>query len=160
MRVFPSVYFQRAIVTFTPANAASIWNFTICLGTRVVAFALTVGITPQVAIVITVRRAIIEILPSPSLTVRRAKVGPDPCFSHFCLPACNCNLHARRCRFNKELYLLSRRTSGGVCLKCRHNTAGRYCHYCTEGYYRQQSLPITHRNACKGRSRFPHKTDC
>ncbi len=69
----------------------------------------------------------------------------------FCLAACNCNLHARRCRFNKELYLLSGRRSGGVCLKCRHHTAGRHCHYCQEGYYRDQRKPITHSKACKGR---------
>ncbi|XP_016093624.1 netrin-1 isoform X2 [Sinocyclocheilus grahami] len=63
--------------------------------------------------------------------------------------ACNCNLHARRCRFNMELYKLSRRKSGGVCLNCRHNTAGRHCHYCKEGYYRDMSKPISHRKACK-----------
>ncbi|XP_077426950.1 netrin-1a isoform X2 [Vanacampus margaritifer] len=63
--------------------------------------------------------------------------------------ACNCNLHARRCRFNMELYKLSGRKSGGVCLNCRHNTAGRHCHYCKEGYYRDLSKPISHRKACK-----------
>lgn len=69
-----------------------------------------------------------------------------------CLPAaCNCNLHARRCRFNTELYKLSGRKSGGVCLNCRHNTAGRHCHYCKEGYYRDMGKPVTHRKACKGR---------
>ncbi|GIY63563.1 netrin-1 [Caerostris darwini] len=70
------------------------------------------------------------------------------------LPACNCNRHARRCRFNMELYKLSGRTSGGVCLKCRHNTAGRHCHYCKEGYYRDNSKPITDRKACKEASIF------
>ncbi|KAG8184440.1 hypothetical protein JTE90_026358 [Oedothorax gibbosus] len=65
------------------------------------------------------------------------------------LSACNCNRHARRCRFNMELYKLSGRTSGGVCLKCRHNTAGRHCHYCKEGYYRDNSKPIADRRACK-----------
>ncbi|XP_062848335.1 netrin 2 [Trichomycterus rosablanca] len=65
-----------------------------------------------------------------------------------CLP-CNCNLHARRCRFNMELYKLSGRRSGGVCMNCRHNTAGRHCHYCREGYYRDMSRPITHRKACR-----------
>lgn len=49
-----------------------------------------------------------------------------------------------------ELFKLSGRISGGVCLKCRHNTAGRYCHYCKEGYYRDPAKPITHRKACKG----------
>jgi len=63
--------------------------------------------------------------------------------------ACNCNGHARRCRFNMELYKLSGRVSGGVCLKCRHFTAGRHCHYCKEGYYRDPTKPITHRKACK-----------
>ncbi|ELU09550.1 hypothetical protein CAPTEDRAFT_212564 [Capitella teleta] len=63
--------------------------------------------------------------------------------------ACQCNLHARRCRFNKELYLLSGRRGGGVCLKCRHNTAGRHCHYCKEGYYQDKTKPITHRKVCQ-----------
>uniref|UniRef100_A0A8B9QSI1 Netrin 3 n=1 Tax=Anas platyrhynchos TaxID=8839 RepID=A0A8B9QSI1_ANAPL len=63
--------------------------------------------------------------------------------------ACNCNLHARRCRFNMELYKLSGRKSGGVCLNCRHNTAGRHCHYCKEGFYRDLSKSITDRKACK-----------
>lgn len=68
-----------------------------------------------------------------------------------CLPVsvCNCNLHARKCRFNMELYKLSGRVSGGVCLQCRHFTAGRHCHYCREGYYRDPARPITHRKACK-----------
>lgn len=66
------------------------------------------------------------------------------------LAACNCNLHARRCRFNMELYKLSGRKSGGVCLNCRHNTAGRHCHYCKEGFYRDLSKSITDRKACKG----------
>ena len=73
--------------------------------------------------------------------------------SSFCLlSACNCNLHARQCRFNMELYVLSGRKSGGVCVSCRHNTAGRNCHYCKEGFYKDQSKPITHRKACKGRT--------
>ncbi|XP_076332473.1 netrin-1-like isoform X2 [Tachypleus tridentatus] len=63
--------------------------------------------------------------------------------------ACNCNLHARKCRFNMELYKLSGRTSGGVCLKCRHNTAGRHCHYCREGFFRDQEKHITHHKACR-----------
>ncbi|MEJ1273111.1 hypothetical protein NN561_003971 [Cricetulus griseus] len=73
-----------------------------------------------------------------------------PCFKQASGRAsCNCNLHARRCRFNMELYKLSGRKSGGVCLNCRHNTAGRHCHYCKEGFYRDMGKPITHRKACK-----------
>nr|XP_032836253.1 netrin-1-like [Petromyzon marinus]XP_032836260.1 netrin-1-like [Petromyzon marinus]XP_032836268.1 netrin-1-like [Petromyzon marinus]XP_032836276.1 netrin-1-like [Petromyzon marinus]XP_032836284.1 netrin-1-like [Petromyzon marinus]XP_032836291.1 netrin-1-like [Petromyzon marinus]XP_032836298.1 netrin-1-like [Petromyzon marinus]XP_032836306.1 netrin-1-like [Petromyzon marinus]XP_032836310.1 netrin-1-like [Petromyzon marinus] len=63
--------------------------------------------------------------------------------------ACNCNLHARKCRFNMELYKLSGRKSGGICLNCRHNTAGRHCHYCKEGFYRDLGKHISDRKACK-----------
>ncbi|XP_035773969.1 netrin-B-like isoform X2 [Anopheles albimanus] len=62
---------------------------------------------------------------------------------------CNCNGHARRCRFNMELYKMSGRISGGVCLSCRHATTGRHCHYCREGYYRDATKPVTHRKVCK-----------
>ena len=48
-----------------------------------------------------------------------------------------------------ELYQLSGGVSGGVCLKCRHNTAGRHCHYCKEGYYRNAKKAISHKKACE-----------
>ena len=69
------------------------------------------------------------------------------CFSFS--TACDCNGHARRCRFNMELYKLSGRVSGGVCLNCRHATTGRHCHYCKEGYYRDSTKSIGHRKVCK-----------
>ncbi|XP_075155636.1 LOW QUALITY PROTEIN: netrin-B [Haematobia irritans] len=62
---------------------------------------------------------------------------------------CQCNGHARRCRFNLELYKLSGRVSGGVCYNCQHDTTGRYCHYCREGYYRDNTKPLNHRKVCK-----------
>ncbi|KAH8262257.1 hypothetical protein KR026_010691, partial [Drosophila bipectinata] len=62
---------------------------------------------------------------------------------------CQCNGHARRCRFNLELYKLSGRVSGGVCYNCQHDTTGRYCHYCREGYYRDANKPPNHRKVCK-----------
>ncbi|KAM5330203.1 netrin-3 [Glossophaga mutica] len=68
--------------------------------------------------------------------------------AHACL-ACSCNGHARRCRFNMELYRLSGRRSGGVCLNCRHNTAGRHCHYCREGFYRDPGRAPSDRHACR-----------
>lgn len=49
-----------------------------------------------------------------------------------------------------ELYELSGYTSGGVCRKCRHQTEGRFCNHCKEGFYRDQRRDITHRKACKG----------
>ncbi|KFD45593.1 hypothetical protein M514_13528 [Trichuris suis] len=67
---------------------------------------------------------------------------------HECVP-CNCNLHARRCRFNMELYRMSGYKSGGMCINCRHNTAGVHCDYCKEGFYRDRKLAMTHRKACK-----------
>ncbi|XP_065364959.1 netrin-B [Calliphora vicina] len=62
---------------------------------------------------------------------------------------CQCNGHARRCRFNLELYKLSGRVSGGVCYNCQHDTTGRYCHYCREGFYRDNTKPLNHRKVCK-----------
>ncbi|KAH6939562.1 hypothetical protein HPB50_019517 [Hyalomma asiaticum] len=59
-----------------------------------------------------------------------------------------------------ELYKLSGRQSGGVCLNCRHNTAGRHCHYCKEGYYRDHSKPITHRKACRACNCNLHARRC
>ena len=64
--------------------------------------------------------------------------------------ACNCNNHSQQCRFNKELYLLSGRKSGGICIQCKHNTVGRYCSYCKETFYRDPNLSITHPQICKG----------
>uniref|UniRef100_A0A1B0DHY5 Uncharacterized protein n=1 Tax=Phlebotomus papatasi TaxID=29031 RepID=A0A1B0DHY5_PHLPP len=65
------------------------------------------------------------------------------------LQECNCNGHSRRCRFNMELFKLSGRTSGGVCINCRHATTGRHCHYCKEGFYRDPTKPLNHRKVCK-----------
>uniref|UniRef100_A0A183GSG3 Netrin-1 n=1 Tax=Heligmosomoides polygyrus TaxID=6339 RepID=A0A183GSG3_HELPZ len=58
-------------------------------------------------------------------------------------------LHAKRCRFDQELYRLSGNRSGGVCINCRHNTIGRNCHLCKPGYFRDTGKPITNKRACK-----------
>ena len=71
-------------------------------------------------------------------------------FVCFLFIACNCNNHSRQCRFNKELYLLSGRKSGGICVQCKHNTAGRHCNYCKETYYQDPNLSLTHPEICKG----------
>ncbi|MFT7810081.1 netrin-1-like [Arapaima gigas] len=68
---------------------------------------------------------------------------PHPCVS------CQCNGHSSRCRFSMEVFQQSGRHSGGVCLKCRHNMAGRQCQYCHSGYTRDHSKPLTHRKACR-----------
>nr|XP_005895469.1 PREDICTED: netrin-5 [Bos mutus] len=71
-----------------------------------------------------------------------------PRHPHPCLP-CSCNQHARRCRFNSELFRLSGGRSGGVCERCRHHTAGRHCHYCQPGFWRDPGQPISSRKACR-----------
>ncbi|XP_049542871.1 netrin-B-like [Anopheles darlingi] len=63
--------------------------------------------------------------------------------------ACQCNGHARKCRFNLDLYKMSGRVSGGVCIDCRHDTTGRHCHYCREGFYKDPTKPISHKKTCK-----------
>jgi netrin receptor unc-5 len=45
---------------------------------------------------------------------------------------------------------MSGHKSGGVCLDCQHNTAGRSCHYCREGFTRDLTQPMTSVNACRG----------
>ena len=57
-----------------------------------------------------------------------------------------------------ELYKLSGGHSGGVCIHCRHNTAGRYCHYCKEGFYKDPTKDITHRRMCRRKSVFLHES--
>ncbi|XP_064184949.1 netrin-1 [Anguilla rostrata] len=67
---------------------------------------------------------------------------------HPCIP-CECNGHSSKCRFSMEVFQQSGRRSGGVCLKCRHHTAGRHCQYCQNGYTRDHGKPMTHRQACR-----------
>ncbi|XP_038831729.1 netrin-1-like [Salvelinus namaycush] len=68
---------------------------------------------------------------------------PQPCV------LCECNGHSSKCRFSMEVFQQSGRRSGGVCLKCRHHTAGRHCQYCQNGYTRDHSKPPTHRKTCQ-----------
>nr|XP_061810860.1 netrin-1-like [Nerophis lumbriciformis] len=74
---------------------------------------------------------------------RATPTHPNPCV------ACECNGHSDKCRFSMEVFQQSGRRSGGVCLKCRHHTAGRHCQYCHNGYTRDQSKPLHHRKACQ-----------
>lgn len=91
-------------------------------------------------------------------------VSPDVSSAGFltkllAIAACQCNGHSRSCRFNMELYKLSGMRSGGVCIRCRHNTAGRHCHHCREGFYRDSKLPAGHKRVCK-REFNPFEGEC
>ncbi|XP_062305762.1 netrin-3 [Osmerus eperlanus] len=68
---------------------------------------------------------------------------PHPCVS------CECNGHSSKCRFSMEVFQQSGRRSGGVCLKCRHHTAGRHCQYCQNGHTRDHSKAPSHPKACQ-----------
>nr|NP_001027598.1 netrin precursor [Ciona intestinalis]BAA94302.1 netrin [Ciona intestinalis] len=75
---------------------------------------------------------------------RATKTNANECI------ACNCNMHAKRCRFSADLFEKSGGTSGGVCVKCRHNTHGRYCHKCKPGFYRNnKTKSMSNRRACR-----------
>ncbi|GFO33202.1 netrin-3 [Plakobranchus ocellatus] len=76
------------------------------------------------------------------------------------LLSCNCNGHSRKCRFSLELYQSSGDKSGGVCIGCRDNTAGRHCNYCKVGYYRDKGKDISHRKACKACNCNSHARRC
>ncbi|KAJ8254783.1 hypothetical protein GJAV_G00197300 [Gymnothorax javanicus] len=71
-----------------------------------------------------------------------------PTQPHPCVP-CKCNGHSSKCRFSMEVFQQSGRRSGGVCLKCKHHTAGRHCQYCQNGYTRDHGKPLSHRKACR-----------
>jgi hypothetical protein len=45
---------------------------------------------------------------------------------------------------------MSGHKTGGVCLDCQHNTAGRSCHYCRESFTRDLTQLMTSINACRG----------
>ena len=45
---------------------------------------------------------------------------------------------------------MSGHKSGGVCIDCQHNTAGRSCQYCRESFTRDLTQPMTSVNACQG----------
>uniref|UniRef100_A0A3B4BK63 Uncharacterized protein n=1 Tax=Pygocentrus nattereri TaxID=42514 RepID=A0A3B4BK63_PYGNA len=61
---------------------------------------------------------------------------------------CECNNHAERCHFDRELYEQSGRRSGGVCDGCLHNTAGLHCEHCATNYYRNPNSNMQRPDAC------------
>lgn len=139
------------------ADVVLIWNCIRCPATQVEGCVWNVAIIRRAETVIIVVKGFIGIPARKSHIEKHVKVGYDSIllsqYVLFYISACNCNLHARRCSFNRELYLLSGFSSGGVCLRCKHNTAGRFCHYCREGYYRDPTKHKTDRRVCRGMRR-------
>ncbi len=55
------------------------------------------------------------------------------------------------CHHNITNYFISFfpcRGGGGVCVNCQHNTQGRHCDQCKDGYFRDLSIPIDSPVAC------------
>jgi len=50
--------------------------------------------------------------------------------------------------FNASVYEETGGMSGGVCLNCADNTAGRQCETCTEFFYPRDGVPQTDPNVC------------
>lgn len=70
-------------------------------------------------------------------------------FSFFlCFKECNCNNHAERCNFSKEVYQESGHISGSVCIDCQHNTAGNTCEQCKPLFYHDPGRDISDPYTC------------
>ncbi|XP_073999526.1 laminin subunit beta-1 isoform X2 [Rhodnius prolixus] len=61
---------------------------------------------------------------------------------------CNCNNHAERCNFSKEVYQESGHISGSVCIDCQHNTAGNTCEQCKPLFYHDPGRDISDPYTC------------
>ncbi|XP_075218463.1 laminin subunit beta-1-like [Lycorma delicatula] len=62
---------------------------------------------------------------------------------------CNCNNHATKCHFDKNVFEETDHVSGGVCDDCQHNTFGRNCEYCKQGFYHDPEKVFSDPEACR-----------
>ncbi|XP_030634201.1 laminin subunit beta-3 [Chanos chanos] len=61
---------------------------------------------------------------------------------------CECNNHAQKCRFDREVFEASGRRSGGVCEGCMHHTTGPKCDRCAPNYYPNPRSNMQRPDAC------------
>ncbi|KAJ3611955.1 hypothetical protein NHX12_020234 [Muraenolepis orangiensis] len=61
---------------------------------------------------------------------------------------CQCHGHAHSCHFDWAAWRESGQRSGGVC-DCLHDTEGRWCQSCREGFYRDPLRPHGAPDSCK-----------
>lgn len=69
---------------------------------------------------------------------------------------CNCHGHSEECEYsndidqkNLSLDMHGKYNGGGVCLNCRHNTAGVNCEKCKPFFYRPTNVPKNSPNICQ-----------
>ena len=61
---------------------------------------------------------------------------------------CDCNGHAKECRFDPAVFAASGNVSGGVCVNCIHNTVGRKCEKCRPLHYQDPTRDFREPDAC------------
>uniref|UniRef100_A0A8C4Q5G8 Netrin G1 n=1 Tax=Eptatretus burgeri TaxID=7764 RepID=A0A8C4Q5G8_EPTBU len=66
----------------------------------------------------------------------------NPCQStEAVLKHCKCNGHSKRCSYIALLKAF-------VCIGCDHNTRGRHCQFCRQGFFHNSSLSMYHQHVC------------
>lgn len=74
----------------------------------------------------------------------------DPITAYHC-KECQCYGHADSCVYDRSIDPFPDehdRGGGGVCVTCRHNTAGRNCDTCALNYFRPEGVSLYSESVC------------